>query len=119
VTRKNQLAESVEQKSEATEVKRVKINWVRLDSSVPSIYANQVELHATNWDFRFRFGEAFDIQTENATVLERTRIIMSPQHAKAFLNALSDNVRKYEAAFGEIRFNPKEKEAADKLSKPQ
>ena len=68
MTRKNQLAESVEQKPEAREVKRVKTNWVRLDGSVPSIYANQVELHATNWDFRFRFGEAFDIQTENATV---------------------------------------------------
>ncbi len=119
MTRKNQLAESVEQKSEATEVKRAKTNWVRPDSPVPSIYANQVELHATNWDFRFRFGEAFDVQTENATVMERTRVIMSPQHAKAFLNVLSDNVRKYEAAFGEIRFNPKEKEAAGKLSKPQ
>ncbi len=31
------------------------------------------------------------------------RIITTPQHAKMFLNALRDNIEKYEARFGEIR----------------
>ncbi len=32
-----------------------------------------------------------------------SRIIMTPQHAKSFLNALQDNIKKYEAQFGEIK----------------
>ncbi|MCS6916851.1 MAG: DUF3467 domain-containing protein [Chitinophagales bacterium] len=32
----------------------------------------------------------------------RARIILTPQHAKRFLHALSDNLRKFESAHGEI-----------------
>ena len=32
-----------------------------------------------------------------------SRIIMAPQHAKSLLGALEDNVKKYEAQFGEIK----------------
>lgn len=31
------------------------------------------------------------------------RIIMTPQHAKLFLKALEENIKKYEATFGEIK----------------
>ena len=31
------------------------------------------------------------------------RIIMTPQHAKSFLNAMQENINKYEQEFGEIR----------------
>jgi hypothetical protein len=31
------------------------------------------------------------------------RIIMTPQHAKSLLNALRDNITKYEVKFGEIK----------------
>ncbi|MCR5709567.1 MAG: DUF3467 domain-containing protein [Bacteroidales bacterium] len=31
------------------------------------------------------------------------RVIMTPEHAKRLLGALSDNIRKYESQFGEIR----------------
>lgn len=33
------------------------------------------------------------------------RIIMTPQHAKLLLKALEDNVKKYEARFGEIKLH--------------
>lgn len=33
----------------------------------------------------------------------QSRIIMTPEHAKNLLMALSDNIRKYEATFGEIK----------------
>ena len=32
-----------------------------------------------------------------------SRIIMTPEHAKRLLGALTENIRKYEAQFGEIR----------------
>ena len=33
------------------------------------------------------------------------RIITTPQHAKLLLNALKDNIEKYERAFGEIKIH--------------
>ena len=32
-----------------------------------------------------------------------SRIVMAPQHAKAFLGALNDNIKKFEAKNGEIK----------------
>lgn len=32
----------------------------------------------------------------------KSRVIMTPEHAKRFLNALKDNIDKYEQAYGEI-----------------
>jgi isocitrate dehydrogenase kinase/phosphatase len=32
-----------------------------------------------------------------------SRIIMAPQHAKSLLRALEENVKKYEAEFGEVK----------------
>ena len=34
-----------------------------------------------------------------------SRIIMAPQHAKSLLNALQDNIKKYEEQFGEIKIH--------------
>ncbi len=34
-----------------------------------------------------------------------SRIIMTPQHAKLFLNALRDNVEKFEEKYGEIKIS--------------
>ena len=34
-----------------------------------------------------------------------SRIIMTPEHAKRLLGALTENVRKYESQFGEIRLS--------------
>nr|WP_166920190.1 DUF3467 domain-containing protein [Thermonema lapsum] len=33
----------------------------------------------------------------------KTRVIMTPEHVKRFLLALENNIRKYEANFGEIK----------------
>ena len=32
-----------------------------------------------------------------------SRIIMTPQHAKSFMNALNENIAKYEEQFGEVK----------------
>jgi hypothetical protein len=37
----------------------------------------------------------------------QSRIIFTPSHAKRFLKALEENIKKYEAAFGEIPAPPK------------
>ena len=37
-----------------------------------------------------------------------SRIIMAPQHAKAFVGALNENVKKYESKHGEIKMPSKQ-----------
>ena len=38
------------------------------------------------------------------------RLIMTPQHAKSLLNALKDNIDKYEKQFGEIKIHGNQKD---------
>ena len=48
-----------------------------------------------------------------------SRIIMAPQHAKSLLGALQDNIRKYEAQFGEIKMlaaQPRVSQAPDVIN---
>ena len=40
------------------------------------------------------------------------RVIMTPQHAKSLLNALKDNIDKYEKQFGEIKIHGNQKDKA-------
>lgn len=65
-------------------------------------YSNSVQLRVTTWDMALTFGtmkgEAPEMYIENFE-----RIILSPQQAKALANVLSENVRSYEATFGEIK----------------
>lgn len=37
-----------------------------------------------------------------------SRIIMAPQHVKSFMNALQDNIRKFEEKYGEIKVHQQE-----------
>ncbi|MEO0091845.1 MAG: DUF3467 domain-containing protein [candidate division WOR-3 bacterium] len=39
-----------------------------------------------------------------------SRIVMTPQHAKLLLNALEENIKKYEDRFGKIKLLGKEEE---------
>jgi len=45
------------------------------------------------------------------------RVAMSPEHAKAFLGAITDNIEKYEAQFGEIQLSKKMRDQALNPSK--
>jgi hypothetical protein len=50
-----------------------------------------------------------------------TRLVMTPLHAKMMLNALADNLQKYEALFGEIKLPASGPDLAQQLfghSKP-
>jgi hypothetical protein len=49
-----------------------------------------------------------------------SRIIMTPQHAKMLQSALEDNIKKFEAQFGQIKVHGKgEKEIGFQTSKEQ
>jgi|ERR1700728_3160523 len=84
--------------------------------SFVSIYANNLQLEATPWDFRFYFGE-IERAEPDATgqrlvkiyVEDKVKIVMSPQHAKAMLKVLQQNVSSYESQIGPIPSQPEPK----------
>jgi Protein of unknown function (DUF3467) len=66
------------------------------------IYSNATHLEVTPWDFTFIFGET-KRGGDKAVIEQSVGIIMSPQHAKAFLKIFNDNLREYEKKVGEIK----------------
>jgi hypothetical protein len=63
-------------------------------------YSNTVRISHTPFEFVIDFGRTLPDQPELIKIVER--IVMSPQHTKAFLQALEENMRRYEAQFGAI-----------------
>jgi hypothetical protein len=70
-------------------------------------YANSVQIRVNLWDFFLMFGNISQTSQENVQIHNFQGIYISPQQAKALLNVLQQNVSQYEAAFGEIRLEPR------------
>lgn len=70
------------------------------------VYANQVLIGHTAFDFTINF-----IQMSVPTGKLVAKVIMSPQHAKAFAEALEENISKYETSFGKVNFSSAMKKA--------
>jgi flagellar protein FlaG len=69
-------------------------------------YANSVQVRVNLWDFFLMFGNINPNQ-ESVQIANFQGVYISPQQAKALLNVLQQNVGQYEAAFGEIRLEPR------------
>jgi hypothetical protein len=70
-------------------------------------YANSVQIRVNLWDFFLMFGQIEQNAPENVQIRNFQGIYVSPQQAKALLGILQQNVGQYEAAFGEIRLEPR------------
>ncbi|MDX1980341.1 MAG: DUF3467 domain-containing protein [Bryobacteraceae bacterium] len=69
-------------------------------------YANSVQIRANLWDFFLMFGVVQQSTPDAVTIHNFQGVYLSPQQAKALFNVLQQNVKEYEAAFGEIRLEP-------------
>jgi hypothetical protein len=65
-------------------------------------YANMAVIAHTKDEFILDFALVYPGQQPQVNA----RVITSPQHAKALLKSLEDNVQRYEARFGEIPYQP-------------
>lgn len=63
------------------------------------VYSNLAIISHSPTEFTLDFAQMLP-GTPNANV--RTRVIMNPVHAKRLLNALAENIQKYESNFGPI-----------------
>ena len=66
-------------------------------------YANSVQVRVSLWDFFLLFGRINQTAPDAVTIQNFQGIFMSPPQAKALFNVLQQNLKQYEAAFGEIR----------------
>jgi uncharacterized protein DUF3467 len=66
-------------------------------------YANSVQMRVNLWDFFLMFGTINQTSPDAVTIQNFQGIYISPPQAKALFNVLQQNLKQYEAAFGEIR----------------
>jgi flagellar protein FlaG len=71
-------------------------------------YANSVQVRVSLWDFFLSFGTIHQSTPDAVNITNFQGIFLSPQQAKALANVLNQNITQYEAAFGEIRLEPKQ-----------
>ena len=76
------------------------------DALVGGVYANNIIISHTKEEFIMTF-----IMITPPQGIVTSRVIMSPSHTKRLVNALQENIRKYEAAIAKIEpaSEPKEK----------
>jgi len=65
-------------------------------------YANSVQMRVNLWDFFLLFGTVNQTAPDAVTIQNFQGIFLSPPQAKALSNVLQQNLKQYEAAFGEI-----------------
>ena len=66
-------------------------------------YANSVQIRVNLWDFFLLFGTIGPTAPDTVTIQNFQGVYLSPPQAKALFNVLEQNLKQYEAAFGEIR----------------
>ena len=70
-------------------------------------YANSVQIRVNLWDFYLMFGTINQTVAEHVDIQNFQGVYLSPQQAKALLGLMQQNVGQYEAAFGEIKLEPR------------
>jgi hypothetical protein len=66
-------------------------------------YANSVQMRVSLWDFFLMFGTINQSAPDAVNITNFQGVYLSPPQAKALANLLQQNLKQYEAAFGEIR----------------
>ncbi len=76
------------------------INIELSEEVAEGVYANLAMIAHSNSEFVIDFIRLMP-GVPKAKV--KSRIVVTPEHAKRLLNALNDNIQKYEETFGEIK----------------
>ena len=87
---------------------------LEVPAGLETVYANLARISHSPADIVIDFAHLLPADT-NAIV--KARVLMSPLSAKLLLRALTENLARYEAAFGEIRV-PGNSSLAEHLFRP-
>ena len=79
---------------------------IELDESIAQgLYSNLVIVNHSPTEFVLDF---INVMPGAPKAKVRSRIILTPEHTKKFINALGENLNKYEKSFGKIKNSQKE-----------
>ena len=79
---------------------------IELDESIAQgLYSNLVIVNHSPTEFVLDF---INVMPGAPKAKVRSRIILTPEHTKKFINALDENLNKYEKSFGKIKNFQKE-----------
>ncbi|MDH5794287.1 MAG: DUF3467 domain-containing protein [Candidatus Bathyarchaeota archaeon] len=97
-------------KAERTIERRLDIQ-IKMRDDLEPVFSNFANINHKDDVFTFTFCHMFPIPARKPIAKGTAKAVatMTPQHAKRFLNALSDNIRKYEQRFGEIKLAEEKK----------
>lgn len=73
-----------------------------------SLYSNSLNVEVTFTDFKLFFGEVLEASQERLVTEDRVVVLVAPEEARLIAKVLTEQVEKYEAAFGPIRKPPGE-----------
>ena len=80
---------------------KMKISYQVDPSAERGVYTNSVTILHSETEFLFDFG--LSMPGPKPLIKIFTRVLTCPQHAKRILQALNENIRKYEEKFGTIK----------------
>lgn len=69
---------------------------------VPTIYTNNIQVKLSYFDVIFELGLIEDASPERVLVRDVAKVAMSPQHARALNNILTEKLAEYEQQFGPL-----------------
>jgi hypothetical protein len=98
----------------ATQPERPQLPPMEIPSELQPVYSNLVRISHSAAEIVLDF--ACLLPAQSAPKIQ-TRVVMSPMGAKMFLRALTENLGRYEAAFGAVQL-PTGPSLADDLFKP-
>lgn len=87
---------------------------LEVPADLEAIYVNVVRIAHSPAELVFDLAHLFP---GSSPAKVRTRMVMSPLGAKLFFHALGENLKRYEAAYGEIKV-PGRRSLADYLFQP-
>src|SRR3990170_1961934 len=85
--------------NDKTAQKEVKIEIQIDEDTAQGVYTNLAAINHSENEFIFDF---IFVQPQSPKAKVRSRLILSPKHAKRFLNALQENIGRYEENFGKV-----------------
>ena len=86
------------------EQKPIKLNIELGEKESEGIYSNLALIVFSPSEIIFDFARVMPGSQKGKIF---SRIVMTPQNAKSFMNALQENIKKFESQFGEIKIHGK------------
>lgn len=91
------------------------IPQIDVPEDLDALYANVVRITHSPSEMVFDFARILPGMSQSKVI---SRLLMSPLSAKLFHRALSENLSKYEASFGEIKIPGDSSSLAEHLFRP-